>query len=195
MSEYINRNDGYKIAKLCEDLLSGNRDADAEPLEDEVAREYGDMGSYWFLPFAFELIEQGKSAIEANDIIFPENNLSITREELILLAAERQKDKQQELQLEEEEEDTISNVECNTFDPLPESKEKSKPRQRLSGKSESLSAQAQPIYERLYANNSSIKNVEAQRVIAEELGIDCPKKKNSLRALVVRWKKMLKEKG
>jgi hypothetical protein len=44
----------------------------------------------------------------------------------------------------------------------------------------------------MFARNPNIKNVEAQRAIASELGIVEKKSLNSLRALIVRFKKDLR---
>jgi hypothetical protein len=187
MKDYLTRNDAREIFGLCADVLDGA--AFNEPIEDMVAREYGDLGQYWMMPFLFNLAEKGVNASEAVDIVFPENNLSINKDELVELAASRIK--QQELNLEENEEQTVAVVPVVTPAPAPRPtvRVERKTRQKSS---QSLSARAKPLYVGMVEATPNIRNVDAQKQIALGLGIDDPKQLNSLRALIVKFKKELK---
>lgn len=188
MKEKLTKNDFREIYSHCYEVFRGN--VQDEPLEDRILREYDAFGAYYVMPWAFESIERGMNITKVLEITFPEGEDEIDQDTLAhQVHAWRTYGMKEVDVVEEDEEETIeiSGIKDFTPPPLTPKKER-KPRQKSS---ESLTGRAQPIYERLYQENPEIRNADAQRAIAAELGIEDNKQLNSLRALVVKFKKNL----
>jgi hypothetical protein len=185
MNETLDRNQFREIFLMCKSFLDG--DVQEESLEDRVGFDYGDIGRYVAMPFAFESVEKGLNVSEATDIAFPENILSVDQEAFMRNVAKEVLEENEEVQVD------VTPVEPPVTPPV-EVVEKPlvEVRKVRKASSESLSGRAQPLYEEMFASNPNIKNVEAQRAIASELGIVEKKSLNSLRALIVRFKKDLR---
>jgi hypothetical protein len=185
MNETLDRNQFREIYGMCKDFFEG--DVFDEPLEDRVGFDYGDIGRYVAMPFAFECVEKGINVSDATDVVFPENILSVNQETFTRNVAKEVLEENEEVQVD------VTPVEPPVILPVEVVEETPNKVQKVrKASSGSLSGRARPLYEELFASNPNIKNVEAQRAIAAELGIDDPKQLNSLRALIVRFKKDLR---
>jgi hypothetical protein len=189
MNEMLDRNQFREIFEMCKSFYEG--DVQEESLEDRVGFEYGDMARYVAMPFAYECILKGMNVSEATDVAFPRNTLSLDQETFMRnVANEVFEDYVEE---DEEVQVDVTPVDPSVTPPVEVVEETPvEVRKVRKASSESLSGRAQPLYEEMFARNPNIKNVEAQRAIASELGIDDPKQLNSLRALIVKFKKNLK---
>lgn len=187
MTEQISRSDLGVIYDECRKVYLGIFPAD-DPLEDRIEWEYGSFGAFFVMPWLFEMVERGMSKEEAIALSIPKNVDEITEKEFIHFVVNART--LCNSQLEENEEETIKPSETTVAPPLK--KKSPKVRVKRARTSGSLSARAWDVYERLYTKTPDIRNVEAQQVIVSELNITCTKQKNSLRALVVKFKKELK---
>ena len=185
MNEMLDRNQFREIFLMCKSFLEG--DVQEESLEDRVGFDYGDIGRYVAMPFAFESVEKGLNASDATDIAFPKNIGIVNQEAFMRNVAQEVLEENEEVQV------AVTPVEPPVTPPVGVVEETpDKVREVRKASSGSLSGRAQPLYEEMFASNPNIKNVEAQRAIAAELGIDDPKQLNSLRALIVKFKKQMR---
>ena len=185
MIEMLDRNQFRKIYGICKDFFEGK--VHEEPLEDRVGFEYGDIGRYVAMPFAFESLEKGMNVSISTDIAFPKNTLSVDKETFMRNVAKEVLEENEEVQVD------ATPVKPPVTPPVKLVEETPvKVKKERKASSGSLSGRARSLYEEMFARNPNIKNVDAQRAIAEELGIDDPKQLNSLRALVVKFKKNLR---
>ena len=185
MNEMLDRNQFREIFLMCKSFLEG--DVQEESLEDRVGFDYGDIGRYVAMPFAFESVEKGLNASDATDIAFPKNIGIVNQEAFMRNVAQEVLEENEEVQV------AVTPVEPPVTPPVEVVKETPvEVRKVRKASSESLSGRSRELYQNMYNINSDVRNVDAQKAIAAELGIDDPKQLNSLRALIVKFKKQMR---
>lgn len=194
MSNIVTKVEMKAIYSDCYDVIH-NGNVQERGIEAGTKVKYGIVAERYALPWLWECVERNITCADAIEIVMSPDSDEVTQEEIIEgVDIWRDNFNIQPLPPlvdvlpEEPVTPVVVPVVVPVVEPEPKVKSDRKPPQKSS---ESLSGRAHSVYERLYKEDNTIRNMNAQRLIAEELGIDCPKKKNSLRALIVKFKKNL----